>query len=60
MKIAHQEKATTYEIGLGLPLLVKPPLYNMSPELQSQNRVYINCEKTTGLIYLKFWQKFLL
>ena len=35
-------------------------LYNMSPELQSQNRVYINCEKNTGLIYLKFWHKFLL
>ena len=35
-------------------------LYNMSPELQSQNRVYVNCEKTTGPIYLKFWHKFLL
>ena len=25
-----------------------------SPELQSQNCVYVNCEKTTGPIYLKF------
>ena len=33
---------------------------NMRPELQSQNRVNGDCEKTTGPIYLKFWQKFLL
>ena len=38
----------------------KKNLYNMRRELQSQNRVYINCEKTTGLIYLKFWHKILL
>ena len=29
-------------------------------ELQSQNRVDSNYGKTTGPIYLKFWQKFLL
>ena len=34
--------------------------YNMRPELQSQNRVIGDCEKTTGPIYFKFWQKFLL
>ena len=34
--------------------------YNMRPELQSQNRVDGDYEKTTGPIYLKFWQKFLL
>ena len=33
---------------------------NMRPELQSQNCVYVNCEKTTGPIYLKFWHKFLI
>ena len=39
-------------------MLVK--VTNMGAELQSQNRVDGDCEKTTGLIYLKFWQKFLL
>ena len=34
--------------------------YNMRPELQSQIRVYGDCEKTTGSIYLKFWHKILL
>ena len=34
--------------------------YNMRPELQSQNRINVDCEKTTGPIYLKFWYKFLL
>ena len=33
---------------------------NMRRELQSQNRVNGDYEKTTGPIYLKFWQKFLL
>ena len=33
---------------------------NMRPELQSQNRVDGDYEKTTGPIYLKFWHKFLL
>ena len=32
----------------------------MGAELQSQNRVDADYEKTTGPIYLKFWQKFLL
>ena len=35
-------------------------LTNMRRELQSQNRVDGDYEKTTGPIYLKFWQKFLL
>ena len=34
--------------------------YNMRPELQSQNDVNGDCEKSTGPIYLKFWHKFLL
>ena len=34
--------------------------YNMRLELQIQNHVNGDCEKTTGPIYLKFWQKFLL
>ena len=34
--------------------------YDMRPELQCQNRVNGDCEKTTGPIYLKFWHKFLL
>ena len=34
--------------------------YNMRPDLQSQNRINGDYEKTTGQIYLKFWQKFLL
>ena len=33
---------------------------NMRRELQSQNRVDGDYEKTAGPIYLKFWQKFLL
>ena len=33
---------------------------NMRPELQSQNHVDSDYEKTTGSIYLKFWHKFLL
>ena len=32
----------------------------MRRELQSQNRINGDYEKTTGLIYLIFWQKFLL
>ena len=32
---------------------------NMRPELQSQNRVDGDYEKTTGPIYIKFWHKFL-
>ena len=32
----------------------------MRRELQSQNRVNGDYEKTTGPIYFKFWQKFLL
>ena len=39
-------------------MLVK--VTNMGAELQSQNCVDFDFEKTTGLIYLKFWQKFLL
>ena len=39
-------------------MLVK--VTNMRPELQSQNRVNGDYEKTTATIYLKFWQKFLL
>ena len=39
-------------------MLVK--VTNMRRELQSQNRVDGDYEKTTGPIYLKFWQKFLL
>ena len=38
-------------------MLVK--VTNMRQELQSQNRVNGDYEKTTGQIYLKFWQKFL-
>ena len=33
---------------------------NMGAELQSWNRVDVDYGKTTGLIYLQFWQKFLL
>ena len=32
----------------------------MRRELLSQNRIDDDYEKTTGPIYLKFWQKFLL
>ena len=39
-------------------MLVK--VTNMGAELQSQNPVDSNYGKTTGPIYLKFWQKFLL
>ena len=39
-------------------MLVK--VTNVGAELQSQNRVDSNYGKTTGPIYLKFWQKFLL
>ena len=39
-------------------MLVK--VTNVGAELQSQNRVDVDYEKTTGPIYLKFWQKFLL
>ena len=39
-------------------MLVK--VTNMRRELQSENRVDGDYEKTTGPIYLKFWQKFLL
>ena len=35
-------------------------LTSMRRELQSQNGVNGDYEKTTGPIYLKFWQKFLL
>ena len=35
-------------------------LTSMRQELQSQNRVNGDYEKTAGPIYLKFWQKFLL
>ena len=35
-------------------------LTSMGVELQSQNHVDIDYGKTTGPIYLKFWQKFLL
>ena len=35
-------------------------LTSMGAELQSQNRVNGDCEKTTGPIYLKIWHKFLL
>ena len=42
-------------------LYLKPiKVTNMRAELQSQIRVNGDCEKTTGPIYLKFWQKFLL
>ena len=40
------------------PMLVK--VTNMGAELQSQNRVDVDYEKTTGPIFLKFWHKFLL
>ena len=33
-------------------------LTSMGAELQSQNRVDVNYEKTTGPIFLKFWHKF--
>ena len=33
---------------------VEVTLTSMGAELQSQNRVHVNCEKTTGPIYLKF------
>ena len=39
-------------------MLVK--VTNVRRELQSQNRVDGDYEKTEGPIYLKFWQKFLL
>ena len=39
-------------------MLVK--VTNMGAELQSQNCVDSNYEKTTSPIYLKFWQKFAL
>ena len=39
-------------------LLLK--LTSMGAELQSQNRVDVDYEKTTGPIFLKFWHKFLL
>ena len=39
---------------------MKDTLTSMGAELQSQNRVEVNYKKTTGPIYLKFWQKFLL
>ena len=39
-------------------MLVK--VTNMGAELQSQNRVDVDYEKTTGPIFLKFWHKFLL
>ena len=32
----------------------------MGAELQSQNQVDVDYWKTTGSIYFKFWQKFLL
>ena len=35
-------------------------LTSMRRELQSQNNVNGDYEKTTGPIYLKFWHKFLL
>ena len=35
-------------------------LTSIRPELQSQNRVDGDYEKTTCPIYLKFWHKFLL
>ena len=44
-----------------ISLYLKPvKVTNMRPELQSQNRVDVNYEKTTSPIYLKFWHKFLL
>ena len=39
---------------------ISETLTSMGAELQSQNRVEVNYGKTTGPIYLKFWQKFLL
>ena len=39
---------------------VEVKVTNISRQLQSQNRVDGDYEKTTGPIYLKFWQKFLL
>jgi hypothetical protein len=35
-------------------------LISMGPMLQSQNRVDVDYEKTTGPIYLKFWHKILI
>ena len=35
-------------------------LTSMRPELQSQNHVDGDYEKTTGRIFLKFWHKFFL
>ena len=32
----------------------------MGAELQSQNHIDVDYRKTTGPIFLKFWQKFLL
>ena len=39
---------------------LKVTLTSMGAELQSINHVDIDCGKTTGPIYLKFWHKFLL
>ena len=36
------------------------PVTSMAAELQSQNSVEVDYEKTTDPIYLKFWHKFLL
>ena len=38
-------------------LKVMSTLYIMGREQQSQNRVYVDCERTAGPIYLKFWHK---
>ena len=35
-------------------------LTSMGAELQSQNYIDVDYRKTTGPIFLKFWQKFLL
>ena len=34
------------------------PVTSMAAELQSQNSVEVDYEKTTDPIYLKFWHKF--
>ena len=41
-------------------LFLQATLTSMRRELQSQNRINGDYEKTTGPIHLKFWQEFLL
>ena len=60
MKPAMPILVLKYKINPSILLLESVTLTSMRRELQSQNRVNGDYEKTTGPIYLKFWQKFLL